>query len=36
MIKFLAAYLSVCFLVEWGVSQSSPWIASHVLLKWML
>jgi hypothetical protein len=36
MIKFLAAYLSVCCLLGWGVAQASPWIASHLLLKWMM
>lgn len=36
MLKFFAAYLSVCILVEWSVAKASPWIASHILLKWML
>lgn len=36
MIKFFAAYLSVCALLQWGVAQASPWIASHLLLKWIL
>ncbi|KAA0968726.1 hypothetical protein FQ185_19050 [Pseudomonas sp. ANT_H12B] len=35
MFKFFAAYLSVCLLVAWGVTMASPWIASHVLLRWM-
>ncbi|SDV08141.1 hypothetical protein [Pseudomonas vancouverensis] len=36
MIKFFAAYLTACVLLQWGVAQASPWIASHVLLKWIL
>lgn len=36
MIKFFAAYLSICLLLEWTVVEASPWIASHVLLRWIL
>jgi len=36
MIKFSAAYLAICLLLQWMVVEASPWIASHVLLRWML
>jgi hypothetical protein len=36
MIKFFAAYLAICLLLQWTVVETSPWIASHVLLRWML
>jgi len=36
MYKFIAGYLSVCALLAWGVSQASPWIASHLLLGWII
>lgn len=36
MLKFFAAYVFICALLQWGVAQASPWIATHVLLKWML
>lgn len=36
MFKFVAGYLLVCALLAWGVAQASPWIASHVLLSWIL
>lgn len=36
MIKFSAAYLAICLLLQWMVVKASPWIASHVLLRWML
>ncbi|POA73310.1 hypothetical protein C1890_27670 [Pseudomonas sp. DP16D-R1] len=36
MIRFFAAYLSICLLLQWAVVQASPWIASRVLLRWIL
>lgn len=36
MIKFFAAYRSICLLLQWTVVEASPWIASHVLLRWIL
>ena len=36
MIKFFAAYLTVCLLLQWTVVEASSWIASHVLLRLIL
>jgi hypothetical protein len=36
MFKFVAGYLLVCALLAWAVAQASPWIASHLLLNWIL
>ena len=36
MFRFVACYLFVCTLLAWGVAQASPWIASHLLLGWIL
>ena len=36
VIRFFAAYLSVTLAIAWGVAEASPWIASHILMKWML
>ncbi|KAB0504765.1 hypothetical protein F7R06_13660 [Pseudomonas moorei] len=36
MIRFFAAYVSICLLLQWTVVQASSWIASHVLLRWIL
>jgi predicted membrane-bound mannosyltransferase len=36
MFKFFAGYLFVCALLAWAVTQASPWIASHLLLNWIL
>lgn len=36
MIRFFTAYLSICLLLQWVVVQASPWIASRVLLRWIL
>jgi hypothetical protein len=36
MIKFFAAYLAICLLLQCTIVEASPWIASHVLLRWML
>ena len=36
MFRFVAGYLLVCTLLAWGVAQASPWIASHLLLGWIL
>lgn len=36
MIKFFAAYLSICLLLQWTMVEASSWIASHVLLRWIL
>lgn len=35
-IKFFAAYLSICLLLQWTMVEASPWIARHVLLRWIL
>ncbi|MGF6203636.1 hypothetical protein [Pseudomonas laurylsulfatiphila] len=36
MVKFFAGYLFACALLAWAVTQASPWIASHLLLNWIL
>lgn len=36
MMRFSAAYLFICLLLQWTVVEASPWIASHVLLRWIL
>ena len=36
MIKFFAAYLSSCLLLQWTMVEASSWIASHVLLRLIL
>jgi len=36
LIGFLAVYLSAFLVFGLGVAEASPWIASHILLKWML
>lgn len=36
MFKFLAGYLLVCALLAWGVIQASHWIASSLLLYWII
>ncbi|VVN47844.1 hypothetical protein PS858_05649 [Pseudomonas fluorescens] len=36
LIVFFAFYLSAFLVFGLGVAQASPWIASHILLKWML
>ena len=36
MIKFFAVYLAACVFLQWVVGQASPWIASHLLLPWIL